>query len=331
MGKTNLHVVGEHWRVAGPEKGIAWPHQIVSRHPKMLNVLDQIERFGPTEHQVLVQGETGTGKELVARALHRLGAGDNAPFEAINCAAIPRELAESELFGHERGAFTGAVRSHAGVFERAKGGTVFLDEIGDMPLYLQPKLLRVLEEKQVRSLGAVRAQPVSARIIAASNRKLASDARKGRFRLDLYHRLAVGVIDLPPLRERTTDIPLLVGHFLAEEGLRCVGVSLEKDVMPYLMRQSWRGNVRALRAAVLRAAVSGGSLLSRSDFNFLSEDQSTDVPDGCIRYRGRSYQQIKRELFSRVLKQQQGNRSSAARALGIPKSTFSDQLRAMGL
>ena len=309
--------------------------ELVGRDPALQRVRERIARYGPTRLSVLIVGETGTGKELVARALHAASARRDGPFEALNCAAIPRELAESELFGHARGAFTGALGSYAGALRRADGGTLFLDEIGEMPRALQPKLLRALEERMVRPVGAEATQDLDVRVVAATNRDLAREAEAGRFRLDLYHRLAVAVIPLPALRERVEDIPLLVEHFIERASAR-EGVAaprLAADVLPHLKRRDWKGNVRALRNAVERALIAGGRVLKWQDFEVTAVHPALahTAREGHVRYEGRSFAAVRREVYVRVLQEHGGKRAAAAAALGIAKSTFSDHLRAMDI
>lgn len=303
---------------------------MVGEHVLMQQVRTLVRRLGPCPSPVLVCGETGTGKELVARALHRAGSCPPGPFEAVNCAAIPAELAESELFGHARGAFTGATRAYSGAFERAHGGTLFLDEIGEMPTRLQGKLLRVLEEGMIRRLGAEHPRRVCVRIISATNRDLERESEQGRFRLDLYHRLAVGIIGLPALRDRREDIPLLARHFVEElsrrDGRR---YRLDPAVLSHLQSHAWNGNVRALRNAVERAVAIGEEVLSASHFAIDRSLRAAEPHGGYVRYEGRSFSDIQREIYEKTLQEHGGNRSAAAAALGVAKSTFFDQVRAM--
>ncbi|HEX9697936.1 MAG TPA: sigma-54 dependent transcriptional regulator [Acidobacteriota bacterium] len=231
--------------------------QLVGRSPGMRRVFDLIERLADSDITVLITGESGTGKELVARAIHDGGARQKANFVTINCAAMPASLLESELFGHVRGAFTGADRDKRGLFVAAEGGTLLLDEIGEMPMEMQPKLLRVLEDHKVRPVGATEEIPTNVRVLAATNRDLQADAVGGRFREDLFYRLNVIQIDLPPLRERREDIPLLAEHFLegitAADGAHPIGgFSLEAKQL--IESYDWPGNVRELENAVRRAA-----------------------------------------------------------------------------
>jgi formate hydrogenlyase transcriptional activator len=231
--------------------------QIVGNNPALESVLEQVQLVGPTDSTVLILGETGTGKELIARAVHGASPRCGRPFVTLNCAAIPAELLESELFGHERGAFTGAVAQRVGRFEAANGGTLFLDEIGDMPLALQAKLLRVLQEQEFERLGSSMTRRADVRIVAATNQDLVALIADKHFRMDLYYRLNVFPIALPPLRERVSDIPLLVRHFVEKYGARMSkqisGIS--SDSMDALQRYPWPGNIRELQNFAERAVI----------------------------------------------------------------------------
>ncbi len=304
---------------------------LVGQHPSIKSVIARIRRLGVSDNPVLITGETGTGKELTARALHNASGNSEGPFEPLNCGAVPRDLAEAEFFGHARGAYTGATRERHGAFERATGGTLFLDEIGELTPDLQPKILRALEEGEVQRIGDGQRRQVSPRIVAATNRDLQEESRMGRFRLDLFHRLAVGVIHLPPLRERATDIPLLVQHFLQHSTTTGVQHKVKRRALAMLQEHTWPGNVRELRNAVCRATMEGGLDLGPKDFDFLGPREVGSATDVCVPYVGRTMEQIKREVFERTLERHGGNRSAAAQALGVPKSTFFDQARAMGL
>src|SRR5438128_5050973 len=231
--------------------------QIIGNSPALESVLEQVERVAPTDSTVLVQGETGTGKELIARSIHNLSSRCGRPFIKLNCAAIPFDLLESELFGHERGAFTGAIAQKTGRFELADKGTLFLDEVGDIPPELQPKLLRVLQEQEFERLGGTKTIQVDVRLVAATNRDLAAMVADGRFRSDLYYRLNVCPIVLPPLRERRDDIPRLVRHF-TQRFARRMGRRIETippTVMDALVRYPWPGNIRELQNVIERAVI----------------------------------------------------------------------------
>jgi transcriptional regulator with GAF, ATPase, and Fis domain len=231
--------------------------QIIGNSSALENVLEQVERVAPTDSTVIIQGETGTGKELIAHAIHNLSSRCGRPFVRLNCAAIPLDLLESELFGHEKGAFTGAIAQRIGRFELADKGTLFLDEIGDIPQALQPKLLRVLQEQEFERLGSTRTHQVDVRLVAATNRDLAEMVNHGQFRSDLYYRLNVFPIQLPPLRERREDIPALVTHFIERFGRRMSREinHIPPETMSALSLYQWPGNIRELQNLIERAVI----------------------------------------------------------------------------
>jgi DNA-binding NtrC family response regulator len=278
---------------------------------------------------VLITGETGTGKELVARAIHDHGRRGDKPFIAVNCAAIPAELMESELFGHVRGAFTGAVRDRAGAFREADGGTLFLDEIGDMGLAMQAKLLRALQERVVAPVGGKPAA-VDVRVIAATHRDLAQRLRQGSFREDLYYRLHVVPIHLPPLRERVADIVPLAEHFLNQAGAK----RLAPEAAARLVGQPWPGNVRELKNAMERAAVLvRGDVIGAADLEFIAEARAaaavlTDWPDEDL---PSAIARLEAMLIRRSLARSDGNRAEAARLLGIHRQLLYAKIRRYGL
>src|SRR5271163_699981 len=231
--------------------------QIIGESPALETVLEQVARVAPTDSTVLIQGETGTGKELIARAVHNISSRCGRSFVKLNCAAIPLDLLESELFGYERGAFTGAIAQKTGRFELADKGTLFLDEIGDIPLALQPKLLRVLQEQEFERLGGTRTHQVNVRLVAATHRDLPAMVKQGTFREDLYYRLKVFPINVPALRQRTEDIPRLVRHFTALYAQRMnkrIDV-IPADTMDVLARYPWPGNIRELQNFIQRAVI----------------------------------------------------------------------------
>jgi formate hydrogenlyase transcriptional activator len=231
--------------------------QLIGSSPALEAVLEQVERVAPTDSTVLVQGETGTGKELIARAIHNISARCGRPFIKLNCAAIPFDLLESELFGHEKGAFTGAIAQKVGRFEMADKGTLFLDEVGDIPLALQPKLLRVLQEQEFERLGSGRTHHVDVRLVAATHRDLAAMVKRNEFRSDLYYRLNVFPVLLPPLRARSEDIPALVTHFVEIFGSK-MGKPIEdipEETLSAFSSYSWPGNVRELQNLIERAVI----------------------------------------------------------------------------
>lgn len=238
--------------------------QLIGRSHSLEVVLEQVERVAPTDSTVLIQGETGTGKELIARAVHNVSPRCGRPFVKLNCAAIPDALLESELFGHERGAFTGAIAQKIGRFEMADKGTLFLDEVGDIPLALQPKLLRVLQEREFERLGGIKTHRVDVRLVAATNRNLEDMVRRGAFRSDLYYRLNVFPIVLPPLRGRREDIPALVTHFVGIYGRR-MGKQIDDippETMSALSSYQWPGNIRELQNFIERSVIlSAGPVL----------------------------------------------------------------------
>jgi DNA-binding NtrC family response regulator len=309
------------------------PELLIGESPAMQRLRRQIARFGPTELPVLIFGESGTGKELVARALHD-ASGRRGELIAVNCGALPRELIESELFGHERGAFTGAQRRHLGCFGEADCGTLFLDEIGELPLELQPRLLRALENRAIRPVGAAREQPVDVRVLAATHRDLEQAVREGRFRADLYYRLCALEIAIPPLRERVEDIPLLIRHFLVElpgklgpSGRR---FTLHDDELPPLLAHPWPGNVRQLRHALLRAVHLCGPELRAEDLLGTPRTTSSGAPlFGPL--LGRSFAELERQIFLQALADTSGNCRAAAELLRMPKSTLHDRLRRLGI
>jgi formate hydrogenlyase transcriptional activator len=231
--------------------------QIIGNSPALESVLEQVERVAPTDSTVLIQGETGTGKELIAHAIHNLSARCGRPFVRLNCAAIPLDLLESELFGHEKGAFTGAIAQKIGRFELADKGTLFLDEVGDIPPALQPKLLRVLQEQEFERLGSTRTHQVDVRLVAATNRNLTEMASQGQFRTDLYYRLNVFPVLLPPLRERREDIPALVEHFAEIYGRRMSRPieHIPPTTMSAFASYQWPGNIRELQNLIERAVI----------------------------------------------------------------------------
>ena len=241
--------------------------EMVGESPALIHVTGMIDKVAPTDARVLIVGSNGTGKELVARNLHQKSPRSAAPYIEVNCAAIPSELIESELFGHEKGAFTSAIKQHKGKFEQADGGTLFLDEIGDMSLAAQAKVLRVLQEKKLCRVGSDKDIMVDVRVLAATNKNLKEEIEKGRFREDLYHRLSVIVINMPTLDERKSDIPLLVDYFIgqicSETGMQ--PREIDADAMQMLVDKSWTGNIRELRNVVERLLILSGDRITASD------------------------------------------------------------------
>ena len=296
---------------------------LVGASPPMLGVKTLIRKLGPTRSNVLITGESGTGKELVARALHSRGSEPDAPFLAINCAAIPYELLENQLFGHVRGSFTGADRDRSGLFAAAGRGTVFLDEIGELPLLTQAKLLRAIEAKEVLPIGATRPEPIAARVVAATNRDLAAEVQAGRFREDLYYRLNVVSIHLPPLRERPEDIPDLIAVLLARHA-RALNKridGLDNASVRRLAAAPWKGNVRELANALERAAILGdGPTLTLVDFP--GDLTSATLPDDNPDDLRAALDRFERQHIRRVLDRCQGDKKEAARRLNLGLSSL---------
>jgi DNA-binding NtrC family response regulator len=253
----------------GPKKRATEIQEIIGDSPKINHVKKLIDKVGPSEARVLIMGENGTGKELVARWLHEKSRRTGGPFIEINCAAIPSELIESELFGHEKGAFTSAIRQRKGKFEQATGGTLFMDEIGDMSLSAQAKVLRALQESRISRVGSDKDVTVDVRVVAATNKNLREEIEQGRFREDLYHRLSVIIINVPPLSERSSDIPMLVDYFMnnicAEYGVPLKTIS--DGGLKELQSMPWRGNIRELRNVMERLVILGGEPITLDDVN----------------------------------------------------------------
>ena len=330
---------------------------LIGRSPVMREVFRKIELYADTEATVVITGETGCGKELVASALHQCGRRSKGPFAAINCSAISEDLLESELFGHEKGAFTGAVRSHRGHFEQADGGTLFLDEIGDMPLHTQSKLLRVLEDGLIQPVGSERSRKVDVRILAATNVPLEQAVTSGNFRADLYHRLAVLRIHLPSLRERSEDVPLLADHFLQQFNAR-YRKQIERftpEAMSILAAYLWPGNIRELRNLIERLVIEteavaiGGRALAewvRERQSFRSDGQQQKSPSNALvpvvtKYPDHSVIDVKmvndvaselnQETLQHAFIRAGGNIAAAARLLGIHRATYYRHLKRLGL
>jgi transcriptional regulator with GAF, ATPase, and Fis domain len=308
--------------------------RIVGESAAMRELLQTVALVGPKDVTVLIRGETGTGKELVASLLHTESARASTPLVRFNCAAIPADLAEAELFGHARGAFTGADRARAGFFSVANGGTLVLDEVGELPLSVQAKLLRVLQEGEIQQVGASRIEHVDVRVIACTNRDLAAEARRGRFRVDLYYRLAVVELIVPPLREHREDIPALVAQFAERYALRFGSPSprLSPGLIEALCESDWPGNVRELENTIARMIAVCGSeeidleLLKRTRLG--SVNTSPDKPASRIapslRDQVAAYE---RRIIARTLAAAAGNRSRAAKLLGLSRTALFDRLK----
>ena len=306
---------------------------LVGDGAKMKEVFQFLARAAPTESTVLIQGESGTGKELAARALHRNSPRADKPFVAINCGAIPETLLESDLFGYERGAFTGASARKKGRLEVADGGVVFLDEIGELAPALQVKLLRVLQEREIERLGATHPIKIDIRLLAATNRDLSEAVKKGQFRQDLYYRLAVVPLVMPPLRDRREDVPLLVRHFVQKHATRCrvKAKPISREAMAALVHYDWPGNVRELENAVECALVMGSSeivLLEDLPESLLEQSTSAEVHEG--RYHA-SVKELKRQLILDAIEQTQGNYVEAAGVLGVHPNYLHRLIRNLAL
>ncbi|MFQ6103493.1 MAG: sigma-54-dependent transcriptional regulator [Candidatus Glassbacteria bacterium] len=311
-------------------------YRIVGSSKVMQDVVKLAEKVAPSNVRVLIRGEHGTGKELIARYIHRMSKKAGGPFIELNCAAIPRELVESELFGHEKGAFTGAVTSRKGKFELADGGTLFLDEIGDMELAAQAKVLKAIETGKVTRLGGLREIDVDVRILAASNKNLADEIAKGTFREDLFYRLDVVQIYIPPLCERKEDIPDLVEAFLEDYAIEngTKKKSIEKNAIDYLKDLSWPGNVRELRNAIERLAIlSSGDAISLDDV--LTHIRSMTGIDKGHRQEFDTFQDFKegaeKEFLNRKLEENGWNVSETARKLGMQRSNLYKKMEKYGL
>ena len=312
-------------RVLAPAAGES---SFVTGDPRVVDLLETVDRIAARDVSVLVTGESGTGKELIARRLHARSPRAGGPFVAVNCAALPETLAESELFGHERGAFTGADRQRRGRFEEANGGTLFLDEVGELSAPLQAKLLRVLEERVVRRLGGAEDLAVDVRLVAATNRELADAVGQGSFRQDLYFRLAVVPLELPPLRERPGDVAMLASHLVGQLAARhrVTASPLEADALAALERHDWPGNVRELRNVLERAlVVRGGAPIRVQDLALAAPGS----PAGGGVPLDRDARE--REAVLEALRRAGGNREEAARLLGVSVRTLYYRLRRFGI
>jgi two-component system response regulator PilR (NtrC family) len=297
----------------------ATPRNMIGDSPAMKAVLDTVDRVASLPSHVLITGESGTGKDLVARAIHERGSRAKAPFVPINCAAIPDALLESELFGHVKGAFTGAIDNKEGLLKTAGEGTIFLDELGDMPLAIQAKLLRAIETREIQPVGSTRHVQIQARVVAATNRDLRADARSGRFREDLYYRLAVVEIHVPPLRERREDIPMLANHFVEKYAreLRRDVRGIARDALRLMAGHEWRGNVRELSNAIERAVIfAAGDQISSSDLPGPIRAAQPRDPEYSPDLR-EATAEFERAHILRVIEECDGNKRKAARLLGL--------------
>jgi two-component system response regulator GlrR len=320
--KVLLDTVAEAMRLSSPVLGDMeeWRAELITRSSAMEDLLAQARRVAASDASVCIFGASGTGKELLARAIHRASPRGQAPFVAVNCGAIPEGLLESELFGHKKGSFTGAVADRRGLFQAAQGGTLFLDEIGDMPLALQVKLLRALEERKVRAVGSHESHPIDVRVIAATHRKLEERIASGEFREDLYYRLNVVKLYLPTLAERREDIPLLANHFLSRLGerYRKGRLALAPEAMQLLVSAPWPGNVRQLLNVIEQAvALAPTEVIPESLVR-----QALDAGDSTLTPLDEARRAFERDYLVRILKITGGNVTKAARLAGRNRTEF---------
>ena len=320
--KVLLDTVSEALRLSGVPSGgdERWRAAIVTRSPAMESLLAQAKRVAASDATVCILGASGTGKELLARAIHRAGRRVDAPFVGVNCSAIPEGLLESELFGHKKGSFTGAVQDRRGLFQAAEGGTLFLDEIGDMPLAIQVKLLRALEERVVRPVGSNDSIAVNVRVVSATHRKLEERIASGEFREDLFYRLSVVKLALPSLAERREDIPLLAGHFLVDVAQRYdrPRLAFSPEAMELLVAAQWPGNVRQLLNVIEQAvALSATDVIPASLVR-----QALDAGDSALTPLDEARRAFERDYLARILKITAGNVTQAARLAGRNRTEF---------
>ncbi len=307
----------------------------IGDHPLMQKIHAMIDRVAGSDATVLITGESGTGKELVARGVHIFSPRAAHPFVPVNCAALPDDILESELFGHVRGAFTGAIASRVGMFQLANGGTILLDEVGEMSFSLQAKLLRILQSREVRAVGSDRSVPVNVRVIAATNKDLITEVKKGTFREDLFYRLQVIPIHLPPLRARRSDIPLLVNHFLDRHNKKYGGgVQISPEAMVYLWEYDWPGNVREVENLIERLVIlSDEDQIGPNDLppylrSFISEKKLPHpaLNNGEVDLR-QALGQFEDRLIDEALRRMNGNKSKAAELLGLKRTTLVAKIR----
>jgi DNA-binding NtrC family response regulator len=307
--------------------------ELIGISPANTDILEVIEKVAPTNSTVLISGESGVGKEVVARTIHNQSARRDKVFLAVNCSAIPETLLESQLFGHVKGAFTGASNYQEGLFQRANGGTIFLDEIGEMPLMLQPKILRAIEERAVTPIGAAKPLQVDVRIIAATNRELKEEVDEGKFRGDLYYRLNVIHLQIPPLRERREDIPLLVEHFIRRQNseLKKNYQGVESSALKVLMSLPWKGNIRDLNNVLERAMILGnGEWITVKDLPRW-EVPEADVSRSVAHDLRRTVRAYEKSHIENVLKETHGDRTQTAELLGLSRSSLYRKIEALGI
>jgi transcriptional regulator with GAF, ATPase, and Fis domain len=347
--------VNENQRLKQTIEALRTEEMIIGQSPTFLRVMKVAGDYARTDFPVLITGESGTGKELVAREVHRKSHRKDKPFMVQNCSAIPDTLLESELFGYEKGAFTGANRDKMGLFQAADGGTVFLDEIADMPLNLQARILRVIQNSEVKPLGGTKTRTVDVRIISATNKDLKEEIARQQFREDLFYRLNVLPIHLPPLRERRDDIPQLLSHFMKREALR-MGVltkKISKDAMAVLVDYPWKGNIRELENFVRRIiVVTAGDLITRADLSLHlpgeGEPESEDMPAAAhiehqgestgkpaqsleSAFAGHSWEELEKAYVEYLLERNKWHITRAAKEAGVNRSTFDSRMKKLGI
>jgi DNA-binding NtrC family response regulator len=329
LGRSTVRFIpGQEERQTDPSKDVRFG-RLVGRSPVMREIFGVLEKVAATDLTVTIQGETGTGKDLVAQAIHEASPRKAGPCVVFDAGAVASNLIESELFGHEKGAFTGATEQRQGAFEQADGGTLFIDEIGELALELQPKLLRALEQREVQRVGGSKRIPIDVRVVCATNRALVDEVKKGRFRDDLYFRISVVVLPLPPLRERREDIELIVQTNLAE---RQPKMSASPDAISVLQNYDWPGNVRELKNVLDTAtALCSDPVLHAKDLIFAHERDIGSKREQGMSLAGKTLESIERAAIAQTLAHCGGNRSAAARALGIAPSTLYLKLKKYGI
>jgi DNA-binding NtrC family response regulator len=308
---------------------------IIGQSPAMQRVFDTIKRVAVTDGTVIINGKSGTGKELVARAIHFSSRRNGRPFVAVNCGAVVENLFESELFGHKRGSFTGATMDKEGYFRAADGGTLFLDEVSEIPLHLQVKLLRAIEQKEVVPVGASMPLPVDVRIIASTNKNLVKEVEAGRYREDLYYRLNVVEVNLPPLAERLDDIPILVQHFVSKfaRELNKDVRGVDNEVMKALLSHQWKGEVRELENVIERALIfADGMLITKAELpGFFEQRQDTIYAFDARRSMKEAVDEFERQYITHVLRQNAYNKEATAKALKISLSSLYRKIEELGI
>jgi DNA-binding NtrC family response regulator len=335
LGNTRLQFLPPEERVEISPSEEHYFGGVFGRSLGMRRIFTMLKKISPSDITVTIEGETGTGKELVARGIHCHSQRAGGPFVVIDCGSISKHLIESELFGHEKGAFTGATQTRRGAFEVADGGTIFIDEIGELGLEMQPKLLRVLEQREVRRVGGNEAFKVNVRVIAATNKDLILAVQEGRFREDLFYRISAVRIHLPPLREKGEDIPLLAQHFareLSEQYRGGANVNVSAEALEILRHYHWPGNVRELKNIITRAMAMGNDeVLRLRDFIIPLPSEGKPQAPSLDSLVGKTLEEIEKAAIMKTLKAHGGNKSAAARVLGIAYSTLYEKIKKYGL